>query len=147
MTEYLIRYCELIFNSSVDSSDKLMSESLGNVGLAATTKGHTLPAQMRPKSLAISTPTKLLSLEEARSKHGGNPQLPSGGVCLNSSNPLPVQASQKFIEVGGGPDKVPTKYHTVIDLPSMAARPRSHFTTFLLFPRTKNLSFSSRDGH
>ena len=136
MTEYLIRYCELIFNSSVDSSDKLMSESLGNVGLAATTKGHTLPAQMRPKSLAISTPTKLLSLEEARSKHGGNPQLPSAGG-LNSSNPLPVQASQKFIEVGGGPEKVPTKYHTVIDLPSMAAR-TFYFSTL---PKNKELTF------
>ena len=137
MTEYLIRYCELIFNSSVDSSDKLMSESLGNVGLAAT-KGHTLPAQMRPKSLAISTPTKLLSLEEARSKHGGNPQLPSGGgVGLNSSNPLPVQASQKFIEGGGGPDKVPTKYHTVIDLPSMAAL-TFYFSTL---PKNKELTF------
>ena len=135
MTEYLIRYCELIFNSCVDSSDKLMSESLGNVGLAATTKGHTLPAQMRPKSLAISTPTKLLSLEEARSKHGGNPQLPSAG--LNSSNPLPVQASQKFIEVGGGPDKVPTKYHTVIDLPSMAAL-TFYFSTL---PKNKELTF------
>ena len=128
MTEYLIRYCELIFNSSVDSSDKLMSESLGNVGLATNSgvKGHTLPAQMRPKSLAISTPTKLLSLEEARSKHGGNPQLPSGGG-LNASLPVP-SASQKFIDVGGGPDKVPTKYHTVIDLPSMTAH------TFILYP-------------
>ncbi|ESO83357.1 hypothetical protein LOTGIDRAFT_133635, partial [Lottia gigantea] len=56
----------------------------------------------RPKSLAISTPTRLLSLEEARERAF------VGGL-------IPV--SQKFIDVGGGPENLPAKYHTVIDLP------------------------------
>merc|ERR1719150_1491069 len=57
---------------------------------------------MRPKSLAISTPTKLLSLEEARTRALIN--------CNNIEN-------QKYIEVGGGPENLPAKYHTVIELP------------------------------
>ena len=56
----------------------------------------------RPKSLAISTPTKLLTLEEARSR--------ALTACNNIEN-------QKYIEVGGGPDNLPAKYHTVIELP------------------------------
>ena len=100
VTEYLIRYCELIFNSStVESSDNVVMSA----AIAVSSQ------QLRPKSLAISTPTKLLSLEEARSKHGG-PQL------LNATLPA---GCQKFIDVGGGPDKLPAKYHTVIDLPSV----------------------------
>ena len=30
---------------------------------------------------------------------------------------LPQQESQRYIEVGGGPENLPPKYHTVIDLP------------------------------
>lgn len=30
---------------------------------------------------------------------------------------LPQQETQRYIEVGGGPDNLPPKYHTVIDLP------------------------------
>ncbi|GBO01615.1 hypothetical protein AVEN_31662-1, partial [Araneus ventricosus] len=56
----------------------------------------------RPKSLAISTPTKLLSLEEARAR------------ALSTHLPA---SQQKYIEVGGGPEKLPSKYHTVIELP------------------------------
>ena len=56
----------------------------------------------RPKSLAISTPTRLLTLEEARER------------ALTSSI---VNPSQKYIDVGGGPQTLPAKYHTVIDLP------------------------------
>lgn len=58
------------------------------------------PKRCRPKSLAISTPTKLITLEEARNKH----MLSKGDDC-------------KYIEVGGGPNNLPKKYHTVIDLP------------------------------
>merc|ERR1712223_395760 len=56
VTEYLIRYCELIF------SDKMPSYTNGG----GTTNQNALgsPKKLRPKSLAISTPTKLLSLEE-----------------------------------------------------------------------------------
>lgn len=93
VTEYLIKYCELIF------SDKLPTYS----GLMAT--GQDTPktvGKMRPKSLAISTPTKLLSLEEARTRALIN--------CNNIEN-------QKYIEVGGGPENLPAKYHTVIELP------------------------------
>lgn len=55
----------------------------------------------RPKSLAISTPTKLITLEEARER------------ALSASLRPPLQ---NYINVGGGPDKLPSKYHTVIDL-------------------------------
>ena len=58
--------------------------------------------------MAISTPTKLLSLEEARQRLGPN------GSELTSA--------QKYIEVGGGPKSLPQKYHTVIDLPSSQRR-------------------------
>lgn len=51
--------------------------------------------------MAISTPTKLLSLEEARSR---------ALVAV-------AQHNQKYIEVGGGPANLPSKYHTIIDLP------------------------------
>ena len=92
VTEYLIKYCELIF------SDKLPSYS---PPLAAA--GQPSPnTKLRPKSLAISTPTKLLSLEEARTR--------ALTACNNIEN-------QKYIEVGGGPEKLPQKYHTVIELP------------------------------
>lgn len=56
----------------------------------------------RPKSLAISTPTRLLSLEEARER-----------ALTTTLHPQ----SQKFIDVGGGPENLPSKYHTVLDLP------------------------------
>jgi Rho GTPase-activating protein 32 len=52
----------------------------------------------RPKSLAVSTPARLLSLDEAR--------------ALSRPN-----LDQTFIEVGAGPENLP-KYHTVIDIPS-----------------------------
>ena len=57
----------------------------------------------RPKSLAISTPTRLLSLEEARER--------ALSVGVN-------QGAQKYIEVGGGSATLPAQYHTVIDLPN-----------------------------
>ena len=56
----------------------------------------------RPKSLAISTPTKLLSLEEARQK----------AVASCSA-----ERQQVYLDVGGGPASLPPVYHTVIDLP------------------------------
>ena len=82
VTEYLIRYCELIFNSST-------VESSGNIVMSAAIAVSS-SQQLRPKSLAISTPTKLLSLEEARTRQ----------LLLNSS--LQNTSCQKFIEVGGG---------------------------------------------
>lgn len=89
LTEYLIRYADLIFN------EKLLT--FQSPGL-----DESSPRRARPKSLAISTPTKLLSLEEARSR-------------ALSANLPPTQ--QKYIDVGGGPDNLPPKYHTVIDFP------------------------------
>ncbi|GFY50175.1 hypothetical protein TNIN_132391 [Trichonephila inaurata madagascariensis] len=88
LTEYLIRFSDLIF----DDKGSLLSGSEQEGLLRA-----------RPKSLAISTPTKLLSLEEARAR------------ALSTHLP---SSQQKYIEVGGGPDKLPSKYHTVIELPS-----------------------------
>ena len=92
VTEYLIRYCELIF------SDKLPSYNTSSN--PASVINEESNKKLRPKSLAISTPTKLLSLEEARQRAA-----------------LQNNAEQKYIEVGGGPKSLPQKYHTVIDLP------------------------------
>ena len=95
VTEYLIKYCELIF------SDKLPHYTPVLAAVEATSTPKIL-SKNRPKSLAISTPTKLVSLEEARSR------------ALTASNNI---ENQKYIEVGGGPDNLPQKYHTVIELP------------------------------
>lgn len=100
VTEYLIRYCELIF------SDKMPSYNTSSNPAAAINEDAV--KKLRPKSLAISTPTKLLSLEEARNRVQHNLG-PVGNVV--------EQAPQKYIEVGGGPKSLPQKYHTVIDLP------------------------------
>lgn len=88
VTECLIVYADLIF------SDKMPSYNSPEF-----TQSRKKP---RPKSLAISTPTKLITLEEARER------------ALSASLRPPLQ---KYINVGGGPDKLPSKYHTVIDLP------------------------------
>lgn len=87
---------------------------------------------MRPKSLAISTPTKLLSLEEARSRalansntsNVNNTQDPTAVLANPSSNngvqlgvPANISHDQQYIEVGGGPSTLPQKYHTVIEIP------------------------------
>ncbi|XP_077525010.1 GTPase-activating protein CdGAPr isoform X1 [Amblyomma americanum] len=92
LTEYLICYVDLIFN------DKMPTYPSSPESLESTPRRGS-----RPKSLAISTPTKLLSLEEARSR------------ALSSN--LPGNPQQKYIDVGGGPDSLPAKYHTVIELP------------------------------
>lgn len=63
--------------------------------------GNTPKCLNRPKSLAVSTPTKLLNMEDARA------------LGLGHTSAF----DQKFIEVGEGPGNLP-KYHTVIDLPS-----------------------------
>nr|CAD7426050.1 unnamed protein product [Timema monikensis] len=88
VTEFLICYVELIF-----------CDGLPAINLPPT---QVTPKRNRPKSLAISTPTKLLSLEEARTR------------ALLSSG----KADQEYIEVGGGPTKLPAKYHTVLELPN-----------------------------
>nr|XP_045581735.1 GTPase-activating protein CdGAPr-like isoform X3 [Procambarus clarkii] len=90
VTEYLVRYVDLIFN------DKIPTFSHSTNGVDGT------PKKSRPKSLAISTPTKLISIEEARSR------------ALTTA----IKPDQKYIEVGGGPQNLPPKYHTVIELPS-----------------------------
>ena len=61
----------------------------------------------RPKSLVLSTPTKLLSLEEAQAR-----------------NTLYAETDEKpkFIEVGGGPAALPKQYHTVLEYPGPRER-------------------------
>ncbi|XP_050485417.1 GTPase-activating protein CdGAPr isoform X3 [Bombus huntii] len=70
VTEFLVCYAELIFGD-------------GPVG--------------RPKSLAITTPARLLSLEEARNRS--------------------LRGEPDYVEVGAGPAGLPLHYHTVIELP------------------------------
>ncbi|KAL4229188.1 Rho GTPase-activating protein 32 [Mactra antiquata] len=88
VTEFLILYADIIF------SDKMPSYSSPELK-----KTHKKP---RPKSLAISTPTRLLTLEEARER-----------ALIGHF----VKPDQKYIDVGGGPNSLPSKYHTVLDLP------------------------------
>ncbi|RZF47809.1 hypothetical protein LSTR_LSTR012126 [Laodelphax striatellus] len=90
VTEFLIVYAELIFCSAPLPTSVIPSQ--------------VTPKRSRPKSLAISTPTKLLSLEEAQSR------------ALAAGRP-----DQDYIEVGGGPSCLPAKYHTVIELPRKRA--------------------------
>jgi len=119
VTECLIRYCEMIF------SDNEKSSSLENGTASASASPPPLMLQTitdqkktRPKSLAISTPTKLLSLEEARNralaKAAANLNESSGSASI-ISNP-PTMETQSYIHVGGGPENLPVKYHTVIDI-------------------------------
>ena len=104
VTECLVRYVDLIFSDKVPaipvqlSSDEQQQQPSSSGGALKRT---------RPKSLAISTPTKLLSLEEARNR----------ALQLASS-----QNDTQYIEVGGGPASLPPKYHTVIELPNGDAR-------------------------
>lgn len=70
VTEFLICYADLIFGEA----------PLG-----------------RPKSLAITTPARLLSLEEARNRS--------------------LRGEPEYIQVGPGPDGLPHQYHTIIELP------------------------------
>lgn len=104
VTECLVRYVELIF------SDKLPSVATINEP-ASGASGPGALKRTRPKSLAISTPTKLLSLEEARNRAL---QL---ATAINDTH---------YIEVGGGPASLPPKYHTVIDLPGGDHRKRGN---------------------
>ena len=105
VTEYLIRYSELIFSDKLptySSNNPTVATPAGGPETTSTILAATAAAKNRPKSLAISTPTKLMSLEEARNR--------ALTACNNIEN-------QKYIEVGGGPDNLPAKYHTVIELP------------------------------
>ncbi|XP_018571914.1 GTPase-activating protein CdGAPr isoform X2 [Anoplophora glabripennis] len=98
VTEFLICYADLIFCDHLPNLD--------HPTLAA--ENNLLTKKCRPNSLAISTPTKLITLEEARSKH------------------LPNKTEEcNYIEVGGGPKNLPKKYHTIIELPP-GARKRGH---------------------
>ncbi|XP_017771123.1 PREDICTED: GTPase-activating protein CdGAPr isoform X2 [Nicrophorus vespilloides] len=114
VTEFLICYTDLIFCDNLPNLDRPMAE----VAVAS-------PKRCRPKSLAISTPTKLITLEEARSKH-----------LLNKEC--------SYIEVGGGPDSLPKKYHTIIDLPPGARKrglsKRSPMGWRSFFSRNRNSS-------
>ena len=63
VTEYLIRYCELIFSDKMPSYNNKEQHGSHHQRESQLNSAR----QSRPKSLAISTPTRLLSLEEARS--------------------------------------------------------------------------------
>lgn len=88
VTEFLICYADLIFCDHLPNLDH------------PSTINENFTKKCRPNSLNITTPTKLITLEEARNKH-----LPNKNEEGN------------FIEVGGGPKNLPKKYHTIIDLP------------------------------
>lgn len=97
VTEFLICYAHLIFCDHLPNLDLPAFDTTTESNLLSPTRKTT---SSRPKSLAISTPTKLITLEEARSKH-----------LLNKNE-------DSYIEVGGGPKNLPKKYHTIIELPA-----------------------------
>ena len=68
----MVRYVDLIFNDKIP----VLSHS--------TNGNDNTPKKSRPKSLAISTPTKLISIEEARSR------------ALSTA----IKPDQRYIEVG-----------------------------------------------
>ncbi|ENN71619.1 hypothetical protein YQE_11718, partial [Dendroctonus ponderosae] len=92
VTEFLICYADLIFCDHLPNLD--------HPELAE--KENLLAKKCRPNSLNISTPTKLITLEEASKSEECN-----------------------YIEVGGGPSNLPKKYHTIIELPP-GLRKRGH---------------------
>ncbi|XP_018333981.1 GTPase-activating protein CdGAPr isoform X2 [Agrilus planipennis] len=120
VTEFLICYTDLIF------CDHLPTLAQSNLDVESSMS----PKRLRPKSLAISTPTKLITLEEARSKH-----------LLSKSD------ESGYIEVGGGPRNLPKKYHTIIELPSGSRKrgfsKRSPLGWRSFFTRTRNNSQGS----
>ncbi|KAF4517573.1 hypothetical protein B566_EDAN008562 [Ephemera danica] len=97
VTEFLVCCCELIFCDSLPAETD--TPAISEQAVSTLRRGGA-----RPKSLAISTPTKLLSLEEARSR------------ALQGHSALSA-VGQDYIEVGGGPTQLPGKYHTVLELP------------------------------
>ena len=72
--------------------------------------------RVRPKSMVVSTPTKLLTLEEARERAQSTAPATSGAPILGGA--LELSPKQKYIEVGGGPQTLPHNFHTVLDLPN-----------------------------
>ena len=141
VTEYLIRYVELIFNDKIPP--------MSHPGALET------PKRGRPKSLAISTPTKLLTIEEARlralttaikpdqkyievgqyhaNEMSGNSLTVSCIVFLLYLNAFLLDCAMSdenhmwwiialvlflVLDTGGGPQSLPKTYHTVIELPS-----------------------------
>ena len=75
-----------------------------------------VPRKVRPKSLVVSTPTKLLSLEEARSRAMSTTVAVSSSAS-QGAGPSGTSPKQKYIDVGGGPSSIPANYHTVIEVP------------------------------
>lgn len=116
VTEFLVCYTDLIFCDNLPNMESTEPE----IAISCS------PKKLRPKSLALSTPTKLLSLEEARSKH----------LLSNRSD------ESSYIEVGGGPKNLPEKYHTVLELPhgfrkrSMSKRSPLGWRSFFTKSRT-----------
>ncbi len=84
----------------------------------------------RPKSLVLSTPTKLLSLEEAQATRN---------TLYSESDEKP-----KFIEVGGGPAALPKQYHTVLDFPGPRERYVVLFYIALLWLITSQKSIPTK---
>lgn len=97
VTEFLICYADLIF-----SDEQCCPESSNNYESLDSIDSQISTLVKRPKSLPIATPTKLLSLEEARNKQLLRPS-------VGAKEP-------HYIEVGGGPNSLP-RYHTIIQLP------------------------------
>lgn len=125
VTECLIRYCEMIFSDA----DKSLPQGNGRASASPPPAMPQLSAsaadqkKTRPKSLAISTPTKLLTLEEARNRALAKAAANLSDASASASGNVSIVSNastetQTYIHVGGGPENLPVKYHTVIDISS-----------------------------
>ncbi|KAL4712182.1 hypothetical protein ACJJTC_011043, partial [Scirpophaga incertulas] len=152
VTEFLICYAEELFaqEQGADSCESGPSslEQDKNDFQSCDIELRGMECSRRPKSLPISHPTKLLSLEEARRRGRpphpiSSPQLPppSGAIAAAANTQLRPSSHlrPKYIEVGPGPNNLP-QYHTVLDLPVPGAKrglKRSPSGWRGLFSRTK----------
>lgn len=67
----------------------------------------------RPQSLTVTSPSKLIDLEEAQRK-----LMAARLEKIPADVGLPDLSNRKCIDVNGGPAALPVKYHTVIEIPA-----------------------------
>lgn len=123
VTEYLISNCEQIFDESTDDFSSHYNDSqppsISDTSsvIHGDQRGHDITAisQERPKSLSVGG-TKLLSLEEARSRKNRMENIDKG-IPINTNSTH--SGCSSYIEVGGGPSSLPDKYHTVLPVPRL----------------------------
>lgn len=123
VVEYLIRYADIIFSRKMPTfpapTGKCITRGSPRDTLSLGFSGGGVKRRVRPMSLACppslssSPSSNLVNLEEAKRKLL---------ECRNEKVPanvgLPDLSNRKCIDVNGGPQAIPPKYHTVIQRPN-----------------------------